>query len=571
MSGKMNAMVVVATVVLLCMGMAACLSYSYAEDEDSSAMPTGMGFMLEPDAAEGDLCEFVPMDEQNQMPFMDNQNQMPFMDNQNQMPFMDNQNQNQMTPMDGQAMPAMPPMDSQNQSQMPALPVMDGQTMPALPTTEDRSMPAMGGATVPAMPGQDQNQSQMMPFEDSQGQNQNQMPAMPAMDGQTMPAMGGATVPTMDNSQMPGAQTQGAVTSATSATEVVTSTVVNTAKDLVVDLDNATVIVMSDENNEVTISESGTYVVTGTCSDGNVVVKKGTTGVVLVLKDLDLTSTTGAPVSLNKNTEVKLVVEGTVKLTDAEDPADEDSTDEEVADAFDGAALKVKDGANVYLTGTGTLTLDASSCKNGVKVGDDETTSFVMEGSLTVYITAANDGLNSGYDLTLLSGTMVITAGDDAVHADHILTVGYSDGTGPSITVKSSNEGLEGTVVNLFGGSATVNSTDDAVNAANSDGTYVGVLDYSVNVTGGTWTLVSSADGMDSNGNVNLLGGTVTIRSASTGGDAGIDYDGQLYVSSEATLNNYSGVSGADMMPGQNGGMFPGMFGRTGQGMTATV
>ena len=488
MSGKMNAMVVVATVLLLCMGMAACLSYHGADDENSSAMPSGMGPMPEPDAAEGDLCEFVPMDEQSQTTPMDG---------------------GMMPAMDGQTMPPMPPMNGHNQSQVPEF-----------PTTEDGERPSM---------------------------------------------------PAMDNSQMPGAETQGTVTSVTSATEVVTSTVVNTAKDLAVDMDNATVIVMSDENSEVTISESGTYVVTGTCSDGNVVVKKGTTGVVLVLKDLDLTSTTGAPVSLNKNTEVKLVVEGTVKLNDAEDSADEDSTDEEVADAFDGAALKVKDGANVYLTGTGTLTLDASYCKNGVKVGDDVSTSFVMEGSLTVYITAANDGLNSGYDLTLLSGTLVITAGDDAVHADHILTVGYSDGTGPSITVKSSNEGLEGTVVNLFGGSATVNSTDDAVNAANSDGTFVGVLDYSVNVTGGTWILVSSADGLDSNGNVNLLGGTVTIRSASTGGEAGIDYDGQLYVSSEATLNNYSGVSGADMMPGQNGGMFPGMFGRTGQGMTATA
>ena len=245
MSGKMNAMVVVATVLLLCMSMAACLSYHGADDENSSAMPSGMGSMPEPDAAEGDLCEFVPMDEQSQT-----------------------------TPMDGGMMPAM---DGHNQSQVPTF-----------PTTEDGERPSM---------------------------------------------------PAMDNSQMPGAETQGTVTSATSATEVVTSTVVNTAKDLAVDMDNATVIVMSDENNEVTISESGTYVVTGTCSDGNIVVKKGTTGVVLVLKDLDLTSTTGAPVSLNKNTEVKLVVEGTVKLTDVGDPADEDSTDEEVADAFDGAAL----------------------------------------------------------------------------------------------------------------------------------------------------------------------------------------------------------------------------------------
>ncbi|MBR6871365.1 MAG: hypothetical protein IKM91_07100, partial [Candidatus Methanomethylophilaceae archaeon] len=187
MSGKMNAMVVVATVLLLCMGIAACLSYHGADDENSSAMPSGMGPMPEPDAAEGDLCEFVPMDEQSQTTPMDG---------------------GMMPAMDGQAMPPMPPMDSHNQSQVPAF-----------PTTEDGERPSM---------------------------------------------------PAMDNSQMPGAETQGTVTSATSATEVVTSTVVNTAKDLAVDMDNATVIVMSDENNEVTISESGTYVVTGTCSDGNV-------------------------------------------------------------------------------------------------------------------------------------------------------------------------------------------------------------------------------------------------------------------------------------------------------------
>ncbi|MBR2254490.1 MAG: carbohydrate-binding domain-containing protein [Candidatus Methanomethylophilaceae archaeon] len=392
-------------------------------------------------------------------------------------------------------------------------------------------------------------------------------PAMPA-DGQFPGASDGQTMPSMPGNQtmpaMPGNQTfpgdMGGQTQASSGTvgEIMTSDVTNTAKDLVADMDNVTTIVMSDENNQVKITESGTYLVTGTCADGNIVVKKGTTGVVLILKDLDLTSTTGATVSINKAAEVKLVIEGTVKLTDAEDPSDEDSTDADVADAFDGAALKAKDGSNVCLTGTGTLTIDASSCKNGIKVGNEDTPSFVIDGDLTIRITAANDGINSGYDLTILGGTLVISAGDDAIHADRILTIGSPDGSGPSVTVTSSTEGLEGTVVNLFGGDGTVRSTDDAVNAANGDGTYVGVLTYSVNVTGGTWTLTSNADGLDSNGNVNMVGGTVTIRSASVGGDAGIDYDGQLYVSSEATLNNYSGTAGPDRMPGGMGGQMPG-------------
>ncbi|MBQ1376542.1 MAG: carbohydrate-binding domain-containing protein, partial [Lachnospiraceae bacterium] len=254
-----------------------------------------------------------------------------------------------------------------------------------------------------------------------------------------------------------------------------------------------------------------------------------------------------------------------------EDPADEDSADAETADAFDGAALKIKDGANVYLAGSGTLTIDASACKNGIKVGDEDTPSFVIDGDLTVNITAANDGINSGYDLTILNGKLNITASDDAIHADRILTIGSSDGSGPEINVLSSKEALEGTVVNLFGGKGTVKASDDAVNAANSDGTYKDTLTYSINITGGTWDITcTGGDGLDSNGNVNITGGSTTISSAYNGGEAGIDYDGSLYVE-EGTLTNLSGVSGPDGMGGRmNGGMNSrineGMNGRTNEG-----
>ena len=169
-------------------------------------------------------------------------------------------------------------------------------------------------------------------------------------------------------------------TYAEEATEVVTSTVVNTASDLSADTKNAVSIEMSESNSQAEIDEAGTYIVTGTCSDGNITVKKGTTGVVLILSDLDLTSTTGATISLNKGSEVKLVIEGTVTLTDAEDPADETSTDTEVADAFDGAVIKAKDGSNVCLTGDGKLILNGK-CKNGIKVGDADEPSFVIDGS----------------------------------------------------------------------------------------------------------------------------------------------------------------------------------------------
>ncbi len=409
-------------------------------------------------------------------------------------------------------------------------------------------------------PGQDGTQPGQMP--------DGQMP-----DGETPPEMG----------EMPGAGENGGfafgegpqgseegfgsgqmgpmggnVTYAEEPSKIVTSDVVNTAADLDADEKNAETITMTDADNQVEIESSGTYIITGSCSDGNIVVKKGTTGVVLILRDLDVTSTTGAALSCNKGSEVKIIVDGEVTLTDAENPADEDSEDTEIADAFDGAAIKIKDGANVYLTGSGTLTIDASSCKNGIKVGDADSPSFVIDGELTINITAANDAINSGYDLTILNGTLNISASDDAIHADRILTIGSEDGSGPTINVSSCNEGLEGTIVNLFGGEGGIQASDDGINAANSDYTYADSLTFSVNVTGGTWNVNAGVDGIDSNGDVNFTGGYTTIKSANTAVDAGIDYDGSLYIA-DGTIDNQSGIAGPD---GMGGGMMGGMNGQ---------
>ncbi|MBQ8136909.1 MAG: carbohydrate-binding domain-containing protein [Clostridia bacterium] len=368
---------------------------------------------------------------------------------------------------------------------------------------------------------------------------------------------------------------------ADSASEIVSGTSDNSASSIAKDAENASRIVMSDENSSVTISESGTYIVSGTCKDGSITVKKGATGVYLVLSDLDLTSTSSAALSVNKTAEVLIEVSGNVKLTDAENPEDETSEDAEVADAYDGAAIKVKAGAQVYMTGDGTLTVNGSA-KNGIKAGDDA--SLIIAGDdLTVNITAANDGINTNSDLTILSGTVNVTATDDALHADRVLTLGSESENGPTVTVYSSTEGLEGTVVNIHSGNITVNSSDDAVNAANTDAAYEGELTYAINVTGGALKVTSGADGLDSNGDINLVGGSVSIRSASFGGEAGMDYDGSLYVSGDVSLNNQSGIAGPDnmgpmngqfgpmngqnMQPGQNGQPSFGSMNQNGQNM----
>ncbi len=361
--------------------------------------------------------------------------------------------------------------------------------------------------------------------------------------------------------------------SADSPSEIVTSDVENSAAALTANRESAETITMSDADSEVKIDEAGTYIVTGSCSDGSITVKKETAGVVLILKDLDLTSSRGAALSLNRNSEVMVMIEGTVRLTDAENPEDEYSGDAETADAYDGAAIKVKAGADVVIAGTGNLIIDASSVKNGIKTSGDEAAKLILDGP-SVEITAANDGINAGYDLTILSGSVTVNAGDDGIHADRVLTIGSGDGSGPVIDIEKSGEGLEATVVNICGGEIEVSAEDDGINAADSEEAYISEMAFSVNIMGGTVTVVSRGDGIDSNGNVNLIGGTVSISSASNGGEAGIDYDGSYYCSPEVVLNNTGGMSGADGMMGRpgmngqipemNGGMPQGQEGRPG-------
>lgn len=381
-----------------------------------------------------------------------------------------------------------------------------------------------------------------------------------AQQGSTLSGIFGGMVRGGQSGLMPGGMggMKGAggqvVSTATSAGEIVAGSTTNSAASLTADMVNAETITMTDENSTVKISESGTYIVTGSCSDGSITVKKGTTGVVLVLKDLTLTSTSGAPLAINKESEVRVIVSGTVTLTDAEDPADEESSDAAVADAYDGAAIRVKADASAYISGGGTLILNGTA-KNGIKAGDN--TALVIDGP-TVKISATNDGINGSYDIALLSGVLTVSAGDDAVHADRILTVGTESG-GPDLAIEKSTEGLEGCVVNLAGGSVSVKSTDDAINATDSDGVYD--LTPSINLTGADADVNCSADGLDSNGNVNLISGSLSVKSANNGGDGAIDCDGAIYI---ADGFDASGLTSTAM------GGFGGMCGMLPGGSTAT-
>lgn len=291
---------------------------------------------------------------------------------------------------------------------------------------------------------------------------------------------------------------------------------------------------LSIDGTSLTITAAGTYLLSGSCEDGSVKVQKGTTGVVLMLDGLTLSSQTTAPLICAKSTEVTIeAAAGTINMlsdTEANNDGSEDSNTEN-------AVIKCKDGSQVVLCGTGELILQANG-KNGIKSGastETEGDASLTIRELTLTIDApVNDAVNAESILNVESGTLEISAGDDALHSDGELNIGADGTDGPSISITSCYEGLEGTVVNIFSGDIDLQSTDDCINAADSDQPNG---DFQINITGGSITAsTSNGDGFDSNGDLIISGGSVAVWTANAADNEPLDADGTVTISGGTVL-----------------------------------
>ena len=291
---------------------------------------------------------------------------------------------------------------------------------------------------------------------------------------------------------------------------------------------------LSIDGTSLTITAAGTYLLSGNCEDGSVKVQKGTTGVALVLDGLTLSSQTTAPLICAKSTGVTIeAAAGTVNTlsdTEANNDGSNDSNTEN-------AVIKCKDGSQVVLCGTGELILQANG-KNGIKSGastETEGDASLTIRELTLTIDApANDAVNAESILNVESGTLEISAGDDALHSDGELNIGADGTVGPSISITSCYEGLEGTVVNIFSGDIDLQSTDDCINAADSDQPNG---DFQINITGGSITAsTSNGDGFDSNGDLIISGGSVAVWTANAADNEPLDADGTVTISGGTVL-----------------------------------
>lgn len=284
------------------------------------------------------------------------------------------------------------------------------------------------------------------------------------------------------------------------------------------------------KGTSLTLNESGTYLLSGSCKDGSVKVKKGTSGVNIVLDGIDLTSSDTAPLALNKSSEVTVTVADNSEntLTDSKLNNSDDNSENENAE---NAVIKCKDGSKVTITGGGTLNINANA-KNGIKSGsstDEEGEAYLTVKQATININASvNDGINAGQLLNLESGSISVNAGDDGIHCDYVMNVGAENTDGPSVNITDCYEGLEAAELNVYSGNIKIHSEDDCMNAANSD-----LKDYSfkLNIAGGTLYMDSeSGDGIDSNGTLTISGGSTEVWTANNADNQPLDADGEISI-----------------------------------------
>ena len=334
------------------------------------------------------------------------------------------------------------------------------------------------------------------------------------------------------------------------------------------DADSATTVTLADgastvsgdgasvDGDTITITAEGTYVLSGSLSDGQIIINADKAEVHLVLNGVDITNTDGAAVVVEDTGDMIFVLaEGTENtLTDGETYSD-------TSDEAPTATLYSAD--DITITGTGSLNVtgnsnDGISSKNGVVITGDATVNvtaaddgirgkdYISIESGTVTVTATGDGLKSTEDtdetqgfIALGEATVTITSGADGVQANTDITVDGTDltieagggsdnaeaetggmGGQPgqeqesteddtdspkgmdaavsltvddgTVEINAADEGLQAAFLNINGGTVNVHSGDDGINASNSDYTIEGYEDADSESDDG-WVYTQSA------------------------------------------------------------------------------
>ena len=338
-------------------------------------------------------------------------------------------------------------------------------------------------------------------------------------------------------------------------------------KEIGYDEENSTVIKLSDDSttcdsdavqisgNTVTIIDEGTYILSGTLTDGMVIVDaEDTDKVQLVLDGVDITSAESAAIYVREADKVFITT-----ASDSQNTLTNGGTYTAIDDNNIDAAIFSK--SDLTLNGAGSLTITAKA-GHGVVSKDD-----LVLTSGTYQIDAASHGLSGKDSVRIASGSYTIVSGKDGIHAENAddTSLGFvylADGT---FDITSDGDGISaGNWLQADGGVYTVKAGGGSENVQKSDGEWQfgpGQQTESTDTTeedtvsmkaikaagelilkGGKYSLDSADDTIHSNANITISDGEFTLAS----GDDGIHADSATTISGGTIdiTESYEGIEG---------------------------
>ena len=258
----------------------------------------------------------------------------------------------------------------------------------------------------------------------------------------------------------------------------------------------------------LTISEDGVYEVSGTLSDGQIVIdapKKAT--VELVLSGVDISSSVNSAIYCkNCDNFIITLAENTQNvLSDAENYTYDDNAKQEP-----NAAIFSK--ADLNIGGSGGLTVNANF-NHGISSKD----SLVIEGGrFTVH--SAADAIRGKDSLVILNGKFELDAGNDGLQASSNDgdEFGYAQIMDGEYTIRACGDAIQAeTALTISGGDFDI--TTEGTPAGDSDSQKGLKAGTSLTVEKGTFRIISQDDAVHSNLDAEINGGTFYIETEDDG------------------------------------------------------
>lgn len=287
------------------------------------------------------------------------------------------------------------------------------------------------------------------------------------------------------------------------------------------------------QGSAVRIGSEGTYILSGGCDDGHVIVDASKSEVRIVLDGLHLTNSDGPAILVKDAKKVTLI------LAEGSDNSLSDGASYQLLEGnatVDGAIFAKTE---LVINGEGKLTVNGNNAHGIVsKKG------LVIAGG-NINVTSKNAGICGKNYLKITNSSITINAGTDGLKSDNMedADMGYIYIQGGSFNINSANDGIQAYgIASIEGGTFNIKTTStlSTASAKGVKGT------TGVAISGGEFAIDAQDDGIHSDGDVFISGGNISISSADDGVHANSSLtiaDGELKIT-----KSYEGLEATDII-----------------------